>query len=323
MVKPYSCLIIGLGRVGLTYDLSENNKDVFLSHAKSISFHKNFSLDAAVDINKEKRKIFTKVYKAKAFKSVKEAAKYKNYTVIIISVPTELHYKIFQDVLNYCKPKLILCEKPISFKLKELEFIVKNCKKLKIDFFVNYIRRADPACIKIKSKIQNMMTLSVPLKGVCWYNKGLLHSGLHSLDLCNFWLGSIKKITSVNKIQKINHYDYSVDFIADFEGGQVTFLSWKNNSFSIFSIEILTSNGRIRYDHEGNLAYINPIKNNKFVENYLELNQKKIIFKNNMNQCQLNLLNEISNFLENKSYNLSSGEADSKVLKSLSRIIVN
>ena len=42
-----------------------------------------------------------------------------------------------------------------------------------------------------------------------------------------------------------------------------------------------------------------------------------------MNQCQLNLLNEISNFLENKSYNLSSGEADSKVLKSLSKIIVN
>ena len=102
----------------------------------------------------------------------------------------------------------------------------------------------------------------------------------------------------------------------------MTFLSWENYSFSIFSIEILTSDGRIRYDHEGNLAYLNPIKNNKFVENYLELNQKKII-KNNMNQCQLNLLNEISNFLENKSYNLSSGEADSKVLKSLSKIIVN
>ena len=49
--------------------------------------------------------------------------------------------------------------------------MVKNCKKSKIDFFVNYIRRADPACIKIKSKIQNMKTLSVPLKGVCWYNK--------------------------------------------------------------------------------------------------------------------------------------------------------
>ena len=57
MIKPYSCLIVGLGQVGLTYDLSENNK-VFLSHAKSISFHKNFSLDAAVDINKEKKKNF-------------------------------------------------------------------------------------------------------------------------------------------------------------------------------------------------------------------------------------------------------------------------
>ena len=134
---------------------------------------------------------------------------------------------------------------------------------------------------------------------------------------------TIKKITRANKIQKINHDDYSVDFIADFEGGQVTFLSWENYSFSIFSIEILTSDGRIRYDHEGNLAYLNPIKNNKFLENYLELNQKKIIFKNNMNQCQLNLLNEISNFLENKSYNLSSGETDSKVLNSLSKIIVD
>mgnify|MGYP001216633313 FL=1 len=323
MIKPYSCLIIGLGQVGLTYDLNVNNKNVFLSHAKSIHFHKNFSLDAAVEINKEKIKIFTKVYKTKAFSSVKEAATYKNYSVIIISVPTEHHYKIFQDILKYCKPKLILCEKPISYKLKEVEFILKNCKKSKIDFFVNYIRRADPACIKIKSKIQSMITRSLPLKGICWYNKGLLHSGLHYLDLCSFWLGSIKKITRANKIQKINYYDYSLDFIADFEGGQVTFLSWENNSFSMFSLEILTSDGRIRYDHEGNLAYLNPIKNNIFVENYLELNQKKIIFKSNMNQCQFNLLNEISNFLENKSYNLSSGETDSKVLKSLSKIIEN
>ena len=42
MIKPYSCLIVGLGQVGLTYDLSENNKEVFLSHAKSISFIKFF-----------------------------------------------------------------------------------------------------------------------------------------------------------------------------------------------------------------------------------------------------------------------------------------
>ena len=91
----------------------------------------------------------------------------------------------------------------------------------------------------------------------------------------------------------------------------------------MFSIELLTSDGRIRYDHEGNLAYLNPIINNVLVENYLELDQKQIILKNNMNQCQLNLLNEISNFLENKSYNLSSGQADSKVLTSLSKIIVN
>ena len=323
MIKPYSCLIIGLGQVGLTYDLSKKNKNVFLSHAKSISFHKNFSLDAAVEINKEKREIFTKAFKTKAFSSVKEAAKYKNYSVVIISVPTELHCKIFQDILKYCKPKIILCEKPISYKLKELEFIVKNCKKSKIDFFVNYIRRADPACIKIKSKIQSITTPSDPIKGICWYNKGLLHSGLHSLDLCNFWLGSIKKITRLKKIKKINYNDFSLDFIVDFEGGQVTFLSWENNLFSISSIELLTTDGRIRYDHEGNLAYINPIKNNVLVEDYLELNQKKITFKNNMNQCQLNLLNEISNFLVNKSYHLSSGEADSKVLQSLSEIITN
>ena len=65
MIKPYSCLIVGLGQVGLTYDLSENNKEVFLSHAKSISFHKNFSLDAAVDINKEKEKFLPESIKLK------------------------------------------------------------------------------------------------------------------------------------------------------------------------------------------------------------------------------------------------------------------
>ena len=319
MNKPYSCLIIGLGQVGLTYDLDYQN--LFLTHAKAVQSHKSFSLDAAVDVNREKRELFKKSYKAQVFKTLEEAASYKKYSVIIVSVPTESHYKIVMETLSYCKPKVILCEKPISYRLKEAEEIVKKCRKLKIKLFINYIRRSDQASLEIKSKIQSEQSSSTPLRGFGWYDRGLLHNGLHLVDLCNFWLGPVKQLTKISSLKKVSPNDYLGDFNVEFENGNVNFFSCDNKSFSLHSLELLTSKGRIRYDYEGNLAYFNGIKRNKFLNDFLELDKNNIIFKNNLDQCQLNVINEISNFLENKSYNLCSSEFAYDTFKKIVKMI--
>ena len=309
-MKKYNCLIVGLGKIGLTYDLDYNAKN-FLTHAKSINYHQDFRLLGAVDCNSKKRKLFEKHYNCIAYSSIEKVAKY-NYELIIIAVPTDSHLEVIDNILKKFKPKVILCEKPLSYNLKEAKAILDLCKKKKIALFVNYIRRSDPAVLNIKQKLGSIKKNTV--KGICWYNKGLLHSCTHFIDLCEYWLGSIDSLKLISRKKKFGKNDYSLDFSAKFKRGHITFLN-SENYFSHYSIELFCDFGRIRYDYEGNLVYLNKTQISSY--NMRELEMKKVIIKNKMNRSQLNVLNEINNFMNKRKFILCSGK-DS--LKSITKI---
>ena len=124
-MKIFDCLIIGLGKVGLTYDL---NKKSFLTHVKSVEFHQNFRLRGVIDSNIEKRKLFEKYYNYPTYCSVEEASINK-YSLVIVAVPTNFHLKVITKVLRNIKPRVILCEKPLSYNSSDARAIVYLCKK--------------------------------------------------------------------------------------------------------------------------------------------------------------------------------------------------
>ena len=43
-MKKIKALIIGLGNIGMGYDISTKNKNLIYSHAKALSLHKDFNL---------------------------------------------------------------------------------------------------------------------------------------------------------------------------------------------------------------------------------------------------------------------------------------
>ena len=59
-------LIIGLGNIGMLYDLNFQSKDKILTHCKSFYLNKKFKLVGGVDIKKEIRDLFEKHYKCPA-----------------------------------------------------------------------------------------------------------------------------------------------------------------------------------------------------------------------------------------------------------------
>ena len=58
-MKKFDCLIIGLGKIGLIYDL--NKKAKFLTHVKSINYHQNFRLKGVIDSDVKKKKNSLKI----------------------------------------------------------------------------------------------------------------------------------------------------------------------------------------------------------------------------------------------------------------------
>ena len=54
--KVLNTVLIGLGKIGLEYDLEKKSTLLCRTHAKAISTHKNFNLVAAIDKVKKKEK---------------------------------------------------------------------------------------------------------------------------------------------------------------------------------------------------------------------------------------------------------------------------
>ena len=164
-----------------------------MTHANAFSNNDYFTLIGGVDLKEESRKTFNKRYKSESFNDIKNAMKHCKPDIVIISSPTNMHLKNLKEVFNYGSPKIIMCEKPLSYKYKESINIVEICEKNKAKIFVNYFRRAEPGILSIKSML-NTKKFLLPFKGLCWYSKGLFNSSSHMIDLLQFFFGEVKNL---------------------------------------------------------------------------------------------------------------------------------
>ena len=146
-------LIIGLGNIGLEYDYYKN-KNYLLSHAKSVYMHKNFELIGGIDPSKIQQDKFKLKYNVNAFSNIDYALKKLDPKLCIISNPTNLHLKTIREVLEKANPIAILCEKPLSYKINDASKIVKLCHEKGCKIYVNYMRRCDPAVIKLRKYLK-------------------------------------------------------------------------------------------------------------------------------------------------------------------------
>ena len=64
--KKYTCAIIGLGKIGLKYDL--NRKNFIQTHSKALNNNKYFSLTCEVDLSLKSQNYLKKIYKKKLLK---------------------------------------------------------------------------------------------------------------------------------------------------------------------------------------------------------------------------------------------------------------
>ena len=182
----HKVLIVGLGNIGMKYDLNDDSVKKVLTHANAFACHSDFNIIGGVDTKEESRKIFNKKYQSQSFTKIKNAMIQCNPDIVVIASPTEMHLKNIKEVFNYGKPKIIICEKPLSYKYQESLDIIEKCEKNKTKLYVNYFRRSEPGILKIKSML-NSKEFLLPFKGVCWYSKGLFNSSSHLINLMQFF----------------------------------------------------------------------------------------------------------------------------------------
>ena len=136
---PKKCLLIGLGQIGMGYDLTLDPGTFVYSHAKAFSSHQAFELSGAVDLSESQKFLFERHFKKPGFLSLSEAFQKIKPEVVVIATPTKTHLAVLEKVLGQCQPEAILCEKPLAYDVGEARKMVEACDKAGAKLFVNYI----------------------------------------------------------------------------------------------------------------------------------------------------------------------------------------
>lgn len=313
-------LIIGLGQIGMGYDLQLDPAAHIYSHVRAFSQHPNFHLVAGVDPDPDRRSIFERTYKCPAYEHVDAAVKRHTPDIVVLAVPTRFHGETLRHVLQRLQPKAVLCEKPLSYDVKEAEAMVEMCVFKGVNLYVNYMRRSDPGVIEIKKRLDTG-DIHTPLKGVCWYSKGFFHNGSHFFNLLEYWLGRVQSAVMLNHGRTGDNADPEPDVRVAFEHGTIVFLAAWEEAFSHYTIELLAPNGRLRYEQGGERIYWQAVVQDPHFPGYSVLSAQPEVLASGMDRYQQHVVEELAVALDNRNSHLCTGAEALTTLKTMQGII--
>ena len=266
---------------------------------------------------------FKKKYNLKFYNSIDNFIKFnkKKIDLAVIATSTDNRFKVIKNISRLC-PKVILVEKPLSYKISESKKILKFCKKKKIKLFINYQRISDVSILDIKKKI-NKKKFKVPVEGVAIYNNGIYNNASHLLSVLFFWFGKPKKIKVIDYIGKFKKNDYQISFIIYFKNAKIIFLANSKKKYSNLELQLYFRNGKLNYLLEGRKVFWQKEKADKLFPGFITLDEKKEEIKNKLKIYQKNVYKNLVNFFFKKRYNLISISHNIQIDFIINNIIVH
>ena len=262
--KKIKAIVIGLGNIGMMYDIKNLNNKNFYTHSKSIKFSKFFDLMAGVDSLNERIKLFKKNYQLPAFADPVLALKNINAEMVVIATNEDSHLKILKKILKFKSIKYVVLEKPGGLNYQELKLMYQICEKNNVKLFLNYFRMYDSYYFK---KIKKYL-LNNSIEIIANYKRGIKNNCSHIINLlliCDAPLDSKKiKFSSFRK-----HYNINKKInIVSWNKVKVILINPDINKFSFVNIQIFSDK-----------KYL--ISNNEISEFDLFVKKKSDMIKNN------------------------------------------
>lgn len=315
-----SVLIVGLGQIGMGYDLHLNPDTHVSSHARAFSQHPEFHLIGGVDTEEQRRRTFTQTYECPSYEDLKTALEKCQPDLVVIAVPTRFHRQTLSVVLDCSQPKLVLCEKPLAYDLHDARCMVEDCAAKGVKLYVNYMRRSDPGVIEVKRRIASG-EFGQPIKGVAWYSKGFFHNGSHFFNLLQYWLGEMQNAVVLNQGRLWDGVDPEPDVCINFEYGNVVFLAAWEEAYSHYTVELLSPHGRLRYEQGGESIQWQSAQPDPLFQGYTVLAAKPEKIDSGMNRYQWNVAEQLENMLNGRESQLCDGSDALLTLESMKKIL--
>lgn len=301
------------------YDLKLDSDKYVLTHARAFQRHPAYRLVGGVDPAQDRRDVFEAIYGIPSFENIESALSVLQPEIVAIATPTEMHGAAVRAVLQVGRPRAILCEKPLSFDIVEARGIADSCTQQGCQLFANYMRRSERGVVEVKRRIEEGL-IGSPIKGVVWYSKGLFNNGSHFLNLLEYWLGDVTGFTIVEPGRLWNGLDPEPDLALSFQRGTVIFLAAKEENFSHYTVELLASNGRLRYEQGGERIIWQRAVRDAALEAYTILDPVEESIATDFSRVQWHVADQLAVCLHGRQAQICSGTEALQTLETLAAI---
>ena len=296
ITNKYISVIIGAGRIASGFYDPKSRQ--ILTHAHAYIKNPQTELFGIYDINFNIAKEAAKKWNCKAYDNLDKMMQEARPDIVSICTPDKDHYKSLKYVAKY-RPKIVICEKPLTQNLSDTKKIISLYKKHGISLMINYSRRFDEVIQKIQKDILKKKYGSIQSASAI-YTKGILHNGSHIIDLAHFLFGGIKSIKALASIIDYSNKDKTVSAKMSFARCPQFFITGVNdNNYPIIEFDILFEKARFRYYDFGFNAQIQTISDDPIFKGFKSLSEPKQI-KTQLLSALPNLIKNIVAFLDKK-----------------------
>lgn len=290
-----------------------------MTHAQALRSDMRFNLVTAVDVNQDLRANFTNKFGMPSFSSIDCVPKNIAPELVVIATSTPTHGVLVEQVLERFRPSVILCEKPLSYNLRDALKMQAACEKLGVKLLVNFIRRSGPVADHFRRLI-GKASLKEGFTGTCWYSKGVFNTATHFLDLLQDFFGAPTAIDPIcSKVRRLGD-DYTLDFRAVFGNGSIDFKHVATPDVFYNSVEILMDHLLLRIlpNGDGNVGRFELCPD---LQDRFRLSDSFDLISGDMNFYQKQAYSEVYNYLKGTPATVTTSQEAIEVLALLSNLV--
>jgi predicted dehydrogenase len=235
-VKPLRAAVVGLGRVGLLFDLDERRRGVWTHVGAYSRLSEEFDLVAVCDPDAERRALaLARRPGLRAFDTLEDLLAEEPLDVVSICTPPEAHAQQVAAAAPYVRG--IMCEKPLSSDAAEGEDAAAACAEAGVLLVVNYYKRFE-AAVREAKRLLSDGAVGTLHSAVAIYSGGLDAVGSHAIDLVGFLVGELSLLCAAE--------DQSGTILRFGDGGSAHVIATSPAEDLVFEVDLLGSEGRIR-----------------------------------------------------------------------------
>lgn len=272
-MMKYGVVIIGAGRISSGFDAPGESH--YLTHCHVLRDHPAFEILGMFDSDPHVLSLACNKWGVPPLASLGRAIDLGG-DIILICTPDDAHAESLSGVLSASnKPKLVVCEKPLTADLLESKNIIDQYELSRIPIEVGYQRRYD-LDISLMIKKINDGSLGKFIAGAMIYSKGILHNGSHGVDLLRYIFGEVVGVEVFGGRVDWREHDPTLDGMLRFHNGSVHLIAGDERHHSLFEIDLIFSNARYQLVDSGLKLSISSVKEDPFFPGYKILNSDEV-----------------------------------------------